>query len=77
MYGARKQRPTHLEIVAAGDFVKIGKKHYRHESGREIKYDPNKYVWNCPPKNDEVEVGFERLWVAADYVRRMATGEAA
>lgn len=44
MFRKRNTR-TDLEIVAAGDFVKVGKKHFRHESGVEIEYDCNHWGW--------------------------------
>lgn len=42
-----RNKRTDLQIVAAGDFAKVGKKHFRHVSGAEIKYDCNAWGWRA------------------------------
>ncbi len=56
---------TAREIVAAGDFVKVGKKHYRHVSGVEIKYNWTRWAWELPDGR-----AWTLLWVAVHEVRR-------
>lgn len=66
MFSARRNRRTDLDLVAAGDFVKVGRKHFRHVSGLEITYDGNRWSWR----------GAGQLWstleVAAHNVRLAA-----
>jgi hypothetical protein len=38
---------TDLQIIADGDFAKIGKKHFRHVSGAEIQYDCMAWGWRA------------------------------
>lgn len=57
---------TAKEILAAGDFAKLGKKHYRHVSGLEIAYDHKRYSWRACGKH------WGALWVAVYEVRRAA-----
>ena len=41
---------TDLQIIADGDFAKIGKKHFRHVTGAEIQYDCMAWGWRaCGP----------------------------
>ena len=41
----RRIQRTDLQIVNSGDFTKVGRKHYRHESGAEISFDCMKFGW--------------------------------
>jgi hypothetical protein len=41
----RRNTRTDLDLVNAGDFVKVGRRHFRHESGLEITYDCNRSHW--------------------------------
>ena len=36
---------TAREIVGCGEFAKVGKRHYAHIDGAEIRYDCNAWVW--------------------------------
>ena len=41
----RRTERTDLTIISDGDFAKIGRHHFIHESGAEIKYLCNHYCW--------------------------------
>ncbi len=63
----KRQGHTGREMLASGSWVKLAPKHYRHESGAEIRYDCNRWVWQI--------VGAEAytlLWVARHAVERKA-----
>lgn len=68
MISRRRNTRTDLDLVNAGDFVKVGRKHFRHVSGLEITYDSNAWHWRA--------VG--RLWTTLDWaayqVRKHAAG---
>ena len=68
----RRMGNTAREIVAAGDFVKVGRKHYRHVGGAEIVYDCNAWQWKITGRKG----GWDVLWPAVHEVRRAANGEA-
>ena len=36
---------TDIEMVASGAWVKVGRKHFRHVSGVEVRYDSNAWLW--------------------------------
>lgn len=70
MYRNRQTR-TDLEIVNAGDFVKVGKKHFRHASGIEIKHDCNAWGWRT---TDEPKWVWPTLYAAVSQVRGVVAG---
>ena len=57
---------TDLAIINAGDFVKVGRKHFRHVSGREIKFDYMKSGWRV---SDDQGWVYPNLHSAASRVR--------
>ena len=38
---------TDIDMINSGQWAKVAKKHYRHASGVEIKYDCNAWVWEA------------------------------
>jgi len=66
LYDVRRNRRTDLQIVNDGDFVKVGKKHFRHVSGAEVKYDCNAWAWRA------CDSLWQTLEVAVSNVRREA-----
>lgn len=52
---------TNLDMIASGQWAKVGKKHYRHASGIEITYNCNKYGWQVSTKPQWL---WKTLWVA-------------
>lgn len=48
----RNPNPT-TEMLTSGQWAKVGRKHYRHESGAEVKYDHNAWGWRI---NERPEV---------------------
>jgi len=45
-YGTRRRNTrTDLALVESGAWAKVGSKHFRHESGIEVKYDHNAWNW--------------------------------
>lgn len=52
---------TGIEMVNSGSWIKVGKKHYRHESGIEVRYDCNRYIWIVSTQPNH---GYSTLWVA-------------
>jgi len=58
---------TGREMVESGAWVKLGKKHYQHSSGIEIRYDCNRWVWQIVGGH-----AFTLLWVARHEVERSA-----
>jgi hypothetical protein len=57
---------TGVEMVASGAWVKVGKKHYRHVSGEEIKYDCNAWGWRAVGRL------YTTLWMARYEVEMVA-----
>lgn len=53
-------------IETAGDFAKIGKQHFRHVSGREIKFNCMTWRWEAVGSN------FPTMTIAAFAVRAEA-----
>lgn len=47
MISRRRNTRTDLDLVAAGDFVKLGRRHFRHVSGLEITFDCTRRLWNA------------------------------
>lgn len=44
-------------------WAKVGRKHYRHDSGVEVKYNPNKWLWEVMGGENNGEA-FGVLWAA-------------
>jgi len=64
---------TATEIVQSGEFVKAGKKRYIHdETGLEIAYDHNAWVWRTPDG-----LGFTVLHGAVSWLRQCIAKAAA
>jgi hypothetical protein len=57
---------TAREMVESGQWAKIGRKHYRHESGAEILYNNNRWLWEVVGASD----GWSALWVARHWVEK-------
>lgn len=54
---------TRMQPTTFGTWNKIAKKHYRHESGVEVIYRHNGWLWEIVGgKNDGLR--YERLWAA-------------
>ncbi len=51
---------TGREMVASGAWCKLGKKHYQHSSGIEIRYNCNRWLWEIVGRNE----AYTLLWVA-------------
>lgn len=51
---------TGREMEASGEWVKIGRKHYEHISGVQIRYDCNRWAWEIIGRNELYTV----LWAA-------------
>ena len=52
---------TATEMKFDGSWAKVGRKHYRHVSGAEVRYDHNGWAWladNVPGR------AFDALWLA-------------
>lgn len=45
MIHRRRNTRTDLDMVASGQWAKVGKKHFRHVSGIEVTYDCNAWRW--------------------------------
>lgn len=59
---------TALEIVALGEFAKLGRKHYAHgTSGAEIKWDCNRWSWVVSTDGS----AFGVLHAAVSWVRHL------
>jgi hypothetical protein len=63
----RRPMNTGREMVASGQWAKIGKKHYRHVSGIEVWYDCNAWKWRT---SLDKSLGWSALWVARYEVER-------
>jgi hypothetical protein len=48
-------------------WAKVGKKHYMHVSGIEIKYDCNSWLWRIDGKE-----GYSTLWAAKYYAEKLS-----
>lgn len=60
----RRHGNTGREMVDSGQWAKVGKKHYRHVSGNEAKWDCNVWGWRI---NDGKSV-YDALWVVRGNV---------
>ena len=52
-----------LAMINSGRWVKVGSKHYRHETGIEMIYRHNDWVWEIRGGEFDGE-RYERLWPA-------------
>jgi hypothetical protein len=59
----RMPNNTHEQMTASGLWAKVGRKHYRHVSGIEIKNDGS--LWVIVGKR----LGYTSLWAARDAVQ--------
>lgn len=64
----RRMDGTEKEMLASGQWVRIGKSHYRHMSGAEIK-KRNEGGWIV---STEPNLIWSRLWVARHEVERVS-----
>ncbi len=51
---------TGLEMVESGTWIKVGRKHYRHIDGAEIRYNCNRWLWEIVG----TDVAYTLLWAA-------------
>lgn len=52
-----------MQPITEGTWNRVAKKHYRHESGVEVIYRHNDWVWEIiGGRNDGLR--YERLWAA-------------
>lgn len=62
---------TSAEMVTSGAWVKVGRKHYQHVTGLEIKYNHNAWAWETI---GTVRPGsYKALWAARWHVEREAS----
>lgn len=61
---------TGREMVQSGTWVKVARKHYRHVSGAEIRYNSNRWLWEIVG----TEHAHELLWAARHVVERIGFG---
>lgn len=60
---------TRNKPITEGTWNKIASKHYRHESGVEVAYRPNSWVWEIVGgKYDGLR--YDRLWAAQHQAPR-------
>lgn len=57
---------TAVEMTSSGSWVKVGKKHYQHISGAEVKYDCNAWGWVINGGN----MAYSSLWAAKYEVEK-------
>lgn len=60
---------TAKDMIESGRWIKVGDKHYRHESGAECVYDFNAFGWRVP--------GVKGCWKALHTARWFAEQAAA
>lgn len=60
---------TGREMVESGAWVKVGRKHYEHISGAQIRYNCNRWVWEVVGQPD---AAWTLLWVARHFVEKVA-----
>lgn len=58
---------THRQMVNSGAWAKVGKKHYRHVSGVEVRYNCNRWLWEVVGANE----GYTVLWAARSRAERL------
>ena len=64
----RRMDGTEKEMLASGQWVRVGKSHYRHVSGAEIK-KRHEGGWVV---STELKTIWSRLWVARHQVEKTA-----
>lgn len=57
---------TGRELVNSGAWVKVGRKHYRHIDGAEVRYNCNHWGWQIVGQPEL----WKSLWVAAHWATR-------
>jgi hypothetical protein len=62
--GSMRHGNTGREMLAGGAWVKVGRRHYRHVSGAEVKYDCNLWGWATGGRL------YASLWAARDAAER-------
>lgn len=56
-------------MIESGEWVKVGPKHYRHESGVEVTYVDNSWGWAVSSRPGLV---WKALWVARHEAEKVA-----
>jgi len=59
---------TGRQMEQSGDRCKVGRKHYLHGSGREIRYNHNRWLWEIVG----TDIAYSLLWPAKYAVEKMA-----
>jgi hypothetical protein len=59
-------------MVNSGAWVKVAKQHYRHESGVEIKYRCNDWLWEVVGASEHDGYRWDTLKAARYFVERDA-----
>lgn len=67
----RMPNDTQKQMLASGSWIKVARKHYRHVSGVEVKYDCNQRGWEVSTKPGYY---YSVLW-AARYEAERAGSE--
>jgi hypothetical protein len=57
---------TGKDMLASGQWAKVGPKRYRHASGIEVVYDCNRFAWGVG------DARYPALWIARQVVEAMA-----
>jgi hypothetical protein len=60
------RKDTVKQMIASGQWCKIGKKRYEHASGAAVWYDHNSFGWRI----DESQLVWSTLWIAKMEVER-------
>lgn len=64
---------TDLAMTNSGNWVKVGRKHYRHKTGHEITYDFNHHCWCVSINtNSVINIMFTTLDAARHHAERLA-----
>lgn len=67
---ARRMDGTAEEMIASGQWARVAKSHYRHETGIEITKSKNGSGWVV---STEPQYVWSRLWVARHNAEKAAT----
>lgn len=59
---------TGREMKASGEWASIGRKHYRHISGVEVRYNCNRWMWEIVGHHNQA---WTALWVAKHYAEQL------
>lgn len=62
---------TATEMTESGEWSKVGRKHYRHVSGVEVRYDVNAWGWRVDGGSEV----WDRLYVAKAEAEKVAEAE--